>query len=153
MTAISIHVETASLRIRANGPATANMWLVINGREFPAHGWNDFVVVVLGWWATALLEVLRNPRTLATIHFMEGPYAVKVCMSPSGLLQLCAVEGSNRNIEVAVGEGEIHAFISGVISQSHEVLDLCRREVAWSNDAAILESSVDSLEKELSQTS
>lgn len=151
MSELSVLVEIASLRVRSNGPATANIWFVINGREFPRGRWNDFVVVVLGWWVVGLLNLLRDTSTHETMRFMDGPYAVEVSKTSSGLLQFRAVEGASRNIEVAIGEGAAHSFVLELISQSREVLDACRRVSWWSSDAEILESSVNALEKESSR--
>jgi hypothetical protein len=68
----SLAVETNSLTTRPGRPATGNIWLVINGRDFPAPQWNDFIVVILGWWAESLLRLLRNSSTKETVHF-KGP--------------------------------------------------------------------------------
>jgi hypothetical protein len=151
MTNTSIAVEADSLGIRPGRPATGNIWLVINGHAFPAPQWNDFIVVILGWWAESLLRLLRNSSTKETVNFMDGPYAVEVSKTSSGGLHFRALEGANRSIERASGEGPALQFIRELISQSRDVLEGCRRQRWWSEDAEKLESSLDALQKESSQ--
>jgi hypothetical protein len=148
MTETSMIVETSSLAVRPGGPATANIWMVINGREFPMRRWNDFVVVVLSWWATALLQLLRNTSAKETLHFMDGPYTVEVSKTASGMLQFRALEGSGRNIETAIGEEPTLPFILGLIAQSREVLNECKLQNWWSKDAETLKISLEALERE-----
>jgi hypothetical protein len=150
MTDIFMVVEPGSVSVRPSGPATANVWLSLAGCEFPMRGWNDFAVVILGWWATALLRLLRNVSTRETVNFMDGPYSVEVSRTPSGMLHLRALEGSTRNREMATGEVEANPFVLGLISQSRGVLDACRRQGWWSNDAQTLESALAALEQESS---
>lgn len=148
MTRASVVAEADSVRVRLGGPATANIWVLIDGCEFPAHGWNDFVVVVLGWWVAALLLLLRNVSTQETVNFMDGPYAVEVSKTPTGMLQFRALEGADRSNEVAIGEAHAVPFVLGLISQSREILAECKRQGWWSEDAEALESSLNLLEQE-----
>jgi len=76
MTISSIIVDASSVQARAGGPVTGNLWLVIDGHEFPSHGWNDFVVVVMGWFAAALVPLFRGASTRESVSFMDGPYSV-----------------------------------------------------------------------------
>jgi hypothetical protein len=148
MTLTSIVVEVSSVRVRPGGPATANIWLIIDGYEFPTQRWNDFVVVVLGWWVAAFLVLLRNTSTRETMHFMDGPYAVEVSKTPSGILKFRALEGAGRTREMATGEGPLMPVVLGLISQAHEILEECKRQGWWSRDAEALESSLAALEQE-----
>ena len=115
MTNTSIIVDADSLSFRPRGSATGNIWLVIGGCEFPALQWNDFVVVILGWWVESLLRLLRNSSTKETVNFMDGPYVVEVSRTPSGGLHLRALEGSNRSIERASGEALIDDSVSHLL--------------------------------------
>ena len=66
-------VELGMLNVCAQGPATGGIWLVTGGSEFPRAGWNDFIVVVLGWWSSAILRLLENNSGMERVHFMDGP--------------------------------------------------------------------------------
>ena len=144
MTSTFLIANPNSVKTRSNGPALADIRLVINGRDFPSHDWNDFVVVVLGWWAHALVRLLGNVGAKETVNFMDGPYAVEiVCASPE-ILRF-HVRGGGLENEVGVGEALIGPFIQELIVQSRGVLDECKRQNWWSKDADILLSSLEAL--------
>lgn len=140
-------IEPASVVARPGKSATGNIWLKLEGCDFPARGWNDFIVVLMGWWANALLRLVRGDCTHEIIPFMDGPYAVEVIMSSPGMLRFQAVQGQDRNMAIAFGEQSVDDFIKALIFQGQEVLDACRRQSWWSKDAEILETALDALSK------
>jgi hypothetical protein len=150
MSLAALIVEPNSVKTRKGGPATGNIWLEINGAGFPKQHWNDFVVVLLGWWVNALLRLIHGARASQEVHFMEGPYAVELTKAASGTLQLRAFECATPTKEIAAGEVAIGPFITGLIAQSRELLDVCRELAWWSKDADELESSLNHLEKKAS---
>jgi hypothetical protein len=148
MTNTTIVVEISSLQVRAKGPATANLWVVIAGREFPSRGWNDFVVVILSWWAKALVRIFCGESTQESVHFMDGPYSIEISGSVFGMLQFRALEGPRRTQEAALGSASACEFAKTLISQGREVLEKCKNQNWWSLDATTLESSLLSLEQQ-----
>ncbi|WP_437966774.1 hypothetical protein WMF04_45615 [Sorangium sp. So ce260] len=46
-------------------------------QQFPVVGWNDFVVVVAGWWLAALNQITRTGGEIV-LRFMDGPYWITV---------------------------------------------------------------------------
>lgn len=151
MSQILLITEVATLKTDPGGAATANIWLDINGRPFPMHQWNDFAVVVMSWWAGAILRLVRGSIS-ETVDFMDGPYTVEITKTPSGLLRFRAFEGTNRSNEIAFGEGAAKPFISRLISESQDILSACGRQEWWSKDAEILKSSVEALGREAAGT-
>jgi hypothetical protein len=144
----SIIVDTTSLEARTGASATANLWLEIDGREFPCRGWNDFVVVVLAWWARALLRLFRGTSEKERVNFMDGPYAVEVSGPSSDTFWFRAIEGVERNHETASGGAPAVEFAVSLIVQGREVLEACKQRGWWSSDAVALASSLNLLEQE-----
>jgi hypothetical protein len=142
-------VDAATVKAPRDRSATGNIWLDVGGCKFPAEGWNDFVVVVLGWWANALLRLLRSDSANETVNFMDGPYTVEVSMTSAGMLRFRALEGIGRHIEKSSGDALPIAFVESLILQSHEVISACRRQGWWSKDAEYLASSLELLQLEL----
>ncbi len=140
-------IDSRTLRTRPAGPATANIWLEINGLQYPMLEWNDFVVIVMGWWVLALLRLVRGASALEIVHFMDGPYSVEVDILQTGMMQFRVLK---RDLaggdELATGEAPAKLFVPELISQSREVLCACKRQNWWSTDAEVLESSVEALE-------
>jgi len=132
--------ELGALNVRPQGPATAGIWLTMNGSHFPMIGWNDFVVVVLGWWMAAIVRLLQNESVIERIDFMHGPYAVEISRMKSGRFQLRTFAGPDGGHEVAVGEAAVKAFVSELSIQSQKLLDECRLRGWWSPNAEDLKS-------------
>jgi hypothetical protein len=147
MKRVFLVIEPKSLRLSPSGKALANIWLQINGLQFPMNHWNDFVVVIMSWWVLALLRLVSGVSSQEIVHFMDGPYAVEVAALPSGMLRFRALTRSSRDREVATGEEPINPFVLGLIAQTREVLEECKRQAWWSKDAEILESSSEALKK------
>jgi hypothetical protein len=141
--------ELERLNVRAEGPATAGIWLVTDGSEFPMIGWSDFIVVVLGWWAASMLRLLRNDSGRERVHFMDGPYAVEISRPTTGRLYLQMFAGPSGGCEVATGEADLKRFVSELSSQSRKLLCACKSHGWWSKDADELTLHVQELDREL----
>ena len=141
--------ELGKLNVRLQGPATAGIWLATNDSQFPMAGWNDFVVVILSWWAAAILRLLRNESGVEWVHFMDGPYAVEVSKAHPGKLQLRMFAGPSGGREVAVGVAGVGQFIGELFTQSRRLLDECRLRGWWSLDAEELASRLQDLERQI----
>ncbi len=140
--------KATSVATRKPGPATGDIWLVIDGRKFPILGWNDFVVVILNFWATALTRLIRDDSKSEIIDFMEGAYCVVVTMTTPTTLKVCAFEGDGRRVKGPVGEVPLEQVVLELTSQSREILAECKKQNWWSKDADILLSSITELEKQ-----
>jgi hypothetical protein len=139
--------DSETLQVRPRGPAIAGIWLVTESGAFPAAGWSDFIVVVLGWWATALLKIIHDSSIREHVPFMDGPHAVEVSLS-SGMLHFRLI---SRDCDVGTGEAALNPFASALISQSRKVLHACRLREWWSADAHTLESVLPDLEREIAK--
>lgn len=141
MSAVRIRLDETSIRMRIDGPATAAICFEFPAREFPAPGWNDCAVVILGWWVAALLRLTRNESAYEVLHFMEGPYCVEVTQTSPGQLHFRAMEGPVRASEVAVSDERAVTFIQGLLLASRSLLDVCRASGWWSPDAQALDET------------
>ena len=54
------------------------IWLELDGQTFPDDGWDDFPVVILGWWLNAVKPLIANEGTECECLFMDGRYKFKV---------------------------------------------------------------------------
>lgn len=141
-------VDVETLEVSPGGPAIAGIWLITESGAFPAAGWDDFVVVILGWWARALLTTIRSNSVRGRVHFMEGPHGVDVAIS-SGILHFKFI---SRDCEVGTGESALIPFVNALISQSRKILHACRSREWWSADADTLESLLGDLKREIAES-
>lgn len=77
MSDFSIVLDETSL-VANHGVVTGHLHVLANGHRFPDPLWNDFVVVILGWWCEALLACIQDPSHEAELRFMDGPYHLRV---------------------------------------------------------------------------
>lgn len=72
----AIVIELESVRVGADGTATGVIYWDVEGAQFPEAGWNDFVVVILGWWLQDVIALLRGETKDVALDFMDGPFSV-----------------------------------------------------------------------------
>lgn len=150
MSELSLSVSLDSFSARQGGSATAGIWVTIGGQDFPAQGWDDFVVVILGWWASALVRLLRGLSQREMVDFMDGPFTVEAEIRSETLL-LWGREGARREAVRCTAEGPALPFVSAVLAESERVLLACRESGWWSRDADALERATAELRAETSQ--
>lgn len=94
------------------------------GRAFPVEGWNDFVVVIAGWWLSALV-----PGNLAEaqLRFMDGPYWITVRPREGGRLHLQCVEDRRGAGEVFQTEVDANELAKEVRRFATELANACAK--------------------------
>src|SRR5262245_3751542 len=137
----SIVVDPSSLRIRETTPATGDICLLLDSKPFPTESWNDFVVVVLGWWTAACARLLLGHSEAESVDFMDGPFTVELSIIQSHTLSLRAMRRGRgqRSHEVASADTSLFTFLDALLSASHAILDACRERNHWSPDVRILQ--------------
>lgn len=147
MTTARLLVDPSSIALRAPPwPATGDIVLELGSVVFPATGWNDFVIVILEAWISALVRLVQNTSTRELVHFMDGPYEVDVRRVESGALQLRAMERPAK----------LHALIEvtplplleDAAKSAEAVLQVCREASYRSRDVDRLESALAALRME-----
>jgi hypothetical protein len=139
--------DLSIFRARPGKDAIGGIWLTVADEAFPATGWPDFVVIVLGWWAAALIRLRRGKVGAERVHFMDGPHSVEVSILQPGKLTLKMFSGASGGKEVGAGQADIDQFIQEVVIQSRKVLSECRSWDWWSSDAEALERSLADLDR------
>ena len=80
--------ENNSLRLGINGTITGEIYVANNGHYFPEKGWNDFPVIILGWWVNSFLGYIKSDLSAFEFCFMDGPYKLVYFESLEGTLEL-----------------------------------------------------------------
>ena len=73
-----LRVEPLSLTRSPLGTIAGEVWVEFGAIAFPEARWNDLVVTILGWWLTATVSLVSGWKRQATIHFMDGPFEVRL---------------------------------------------------------------------------
>jgi len=86
-------------------------------RQFPGKGWNDFVVVIAGWWFETLKQISEG-KTEAKFRFMDGPYWINAALQGSCLLLHCIEDRSDA--------GPVYEDMISIEEFRHELLTLAQ---------------------------
>lgn len=91
---IEIGLCLDTLEINDFNNITGGIYFSYNDQCFPEKCWDDFVVVILGWWHKALLNLIRSPRNgvVEEFLFMDGPFLVKVKKLYDDVIKLVFIE-------------------------------------------------------------
>ena len=97
---------------------------------FPSNDWNDFLIIILNWWCSAMGRLLRNENIQDEFSFMDGPFTVKVAYIKEGVFNLSFFSLDTLK---AVYEVPIRDFSNDFLK---EVNLLIRRlnQYDWNND-------------------
>lgn len=126
--------DSTSLHQSKRGAVTGVVHFDFEGDcQFPVAGWNDFVVVVAGWWFAALQEIDAHTGNVA-LRFMDGSYSITVIPSEGDTVLLRCVEdrsGAGVIAEYATGRRELAAEIRNLAAS---VFNACRERGIQSPD-------------------
>jgi hypothetical protein len=143
-----LELRIAGAHQTASGSVVAGLVLRLGQTTFPGgEDWTDFAVVVLSWWAEAVLRLQREDTASEAVNFMEGPHLVRLTRVAAGSWHVELVTGpySQNPQVVAESNSPIGPLIQSVIHSSDDILRACK-EGGWENDdSARLMALVDQL--------
>jgi hypothetical protein len=70
---------------REGGNVRGVIFLELHNGAFPAQGWSDFPVIILGWWIDAWLQLEVRTRREVQWRFMDGPHIVTLTKLSRGV--------------------------------------------------------------------
>jgi hypothetical protein len=110
-----------------------HIWFENGQFSFPDRAWYDFPVIILGWWANSLAELLGNRRDKCELYFMDGPYKLVVEAIENNIWNIRFLKDTNSGIqfmyELLV---DYKRLIRQVFSSCSIVINYCR-EKKWFN--------------------
>jgi len=86
-----VEVDQASIAQHVSGNITGVIYWRSNDHCFPDDNWNDFVVVLLGWWTKAITRLLLGCSRSETFDFMDGPFSM-LCTTATDVIDCQFIE-------------------------------------------------------------
>ncbi len=145
MTHARLVVDATTLR-PGFGPATGTVWLALGAVAFPSNDWNDFIVVILEAWVSAVLRLLSRASQQEIVYFMDGPYTVELALISGGAFRLRAIEGA-RNERACIATNAL-PLVESLLTGSEAVLSVARAKDCWSPEAEKLSVALPELRRE-----
>ena len=136
---VSLVVDPSTLSIGTSLLATGNVAVRLGSQWFPSERWNDFVVVIVEAWASALWRLLSRTSTVERVHFMEGPFEVRLQAVAHGILTVEALERPNK-LRASLNSDERLLATSAVVA-ADATLQACASAQYRSADVGRLEDA------------
>lgn len=139
----------ADYRRRPQATASFDFRVELDGSAFPTADWRDFGIVILGWWAEALVALDAGDCTAATLRFMDGPYELSAGRATRDEWFLEAyVGGDDQTLTHRVTAPRTEIFAE-VARASDLVLKAAKQFGHWTKDCVLLESLTQKLHARL----
>lgn len=141
---IVISINKDSITIDSRGVITGEIYIKIGEYCFPDPKWNDFIVVILGWWVQTLKKVqLCQIGESNEFLFMDGPYKVQVLKIESNVLELKFLRRNIKNSET-IFEAKCSSddLITSIINASKDVLHVINNNSWDTKEIKELERSI-----------
>lgn len=150
MKSVRLIVDPGALRQDGTRPATGRIWLEVGGTPFPAHRWNELVVVVAGAWVEAV-HAMTSGQDQAIVHFMDGPFSVELSVAANGLWRARLGAPGGRSMTPRTACFRPSPLAVSVADAARDVLrEYSARRLRWDRDAQALETGLVALERALS---
>lgn len=131
-----VEVNLGSLTQSARGAVSGVIFVDTGAAQFPERQWNDFVVVVLGWWCAACTSLLGGASEVE-LWFMDGPFLLQlevatVDMWTARFLRMHSTESLDVVTRPVLGLADglrirPATFVGSVVTASRAVLAECAR--------------------------
>jgi len=69
-----------------------SIWVTDGKNHFPEENWDDFVIVVLGWWITTVLSLIDGVNNNSDMQFMDGSFHIRI-IADEGVWKLECIAG------------------------------------------------------------
>jgi hypothetical protein len=136
----SVELDAETIERSDTGSITGTVWMRMDEIAFPEPGWNDFIVVVLGWWTNEAAALIAGTKTSGEFMFMDGPFTVSVAPVGDSWRLECNRRRKNgvvREHEASATAGEV---TTALVIGADAVLGVCAKKGWQSKDIEELRS-------------
>lgn len=131
---ISIIIKSETLHRYESGSVVGCIFLKTNFVAFPSDDWNDFPVVITGWWMREVMQLLQGETTQASCLFMDGSFQYDIYPQSNGLWRIEFADNSEiENLSVLSRiEVEPRGFIDALLAAANTISKTCQTE-GWNS--------------------
>jgi hypothetical protein len=128
-TDFAIELDVSTLRRSAAGQIAGVIFIRLGGVAFPEATWSDLVAALLAGWAQSLLPLLYGEQSVATWHFMDGPFRAELRRTSNEALTVTTLQ--DRKVGSRTHQVAHDVSLQSVLSQfrdvSNSLLTECNR--------------------------
>lgn len=112
---------------------TGTVFVKVDSYNFPEATWNDFVVIVLGWWLGKVADLQAGTINTCRCRFMDGPFWFDIESLSSGLWKIRFIDDRRNEVCEAEGNFEPQSVIKNLLQATDSVIKECN-ERRWTSD-------------------
>ena len=112
---------------REGGNITGVIYVELESGAYPEARWSDFPVIILGWWAEALLQLAVPTRREVLWRFMDGPHSLTLTKVPS---------------DVSSSAVALAQVFGSLLDAAEHVVSYCEQHKMFSKDLEMLKLNV-----------
>lgn len=137
-----------SLTRSSSGHVHGLLCIQVEELKFPSADWNDFVVVVLGWWCRACHELIGTDNGPLEVPFMDGPYRVQMQRHEKQSIDLRLIENrSSGSVVRHHAQVSAHVLLESAVAAAAMTVSQCQARQWSSRDIDELADAVKSLKQ------
>lgn len=144
-------IDKNSLRRTSKGSITGVIYFDFGEIKFPEIGWDDFVVVIVGWWITSLLKLFMKHSITEDLLFMDGPLAIRLAKKEETLLLECINRRLTGDFVGYSQEVSLQEFTICVLNTGKNIIEICKDHNWKSKDIDDLTSLILQLDDRVKQ--
>jgi hypothetical protein len=138
---IQIRLDLASLRRSSTGMVSSILFVEVNGFCFPEHSWNDFPVIVLGWWLDEAFHMCVGSASVRELLFMDGRFSLRISKIRGKECTLSFMDSSNVVFEKT--SVLWRNLVDGIVVSARQLYYECIRREWRDNDVELLKVRAD----------
>lgn len=99
---MEIMIDGYDVKLGSSGMITGPICFKIEDKYFPESNWNDFIVVILGWWINNFTNAIKYDLGKFEFCFMDGPYLLTGVLKKNGIYEIQMIEqrGDENELEI-----------------------------------------------------
>ncbi|CAN7660364.1 hypothetical protein LJR220_006238 [Bradyrhizobium sp. LjRoot220] len=126
-----VQVIDETLTASKGGLVTGVIYVDFGLFQFPDPNWNDFVVVILGWWLMALIDLVSGTTSQVELRFMDGPLWISTQNETTNLCTMTCLKGPPDRIQYEC-EGSALELLKSTLEAAARVHGVCAQR-GWAS--------------------
>jgi len=138
-----IQIVEESIDANRGGLVTGIVFFDFGVFQFPEPTWNDSIVVIMGWWLSALISLLKENADQAEFRFMEGPLWISMQRETAEKYTMRCVDGSDTDVRYECENISALAVLKSALIAAICVRKICDQRGWRSKDIEVLEEKIE----------
>ncbi|MDA4848906.1 hypothetical protein [Hoeflea poritis] len=138
-----VKTDENSYEKKSDSLVTGIVYFEFDEHQFPEKNWSDFVIVLLGWWLTAVAKIHSNRSDAEHLEFMDGPFYIELNRIDEENVSIACFERDVSKPEYLM-EFSASELFDQILDASRAALICCSKNNWDDDDIRALARDVDS---------